>query len=227
LAGIPIRVGYARKWDFLLTHKIEDKKYLGLRHEVEYNLELVELIGATTEDYSLSLGIQDSNLFDEFKDSIAVHPYTSDPIKQWPINNFLELIKKISQLNERVVIVGGKENLKISKELFYNLSKNIKDMTGRTSLVELGLLLKKCKLLVSGDSGPVHMASAVGTPVIAIFRNDIPAKSPKRWGPWGKGHIVVEKPSLSEITVEEIFSKIKDKLGASSPNTSRNGPRLG
>ncbi len=54
LAGIPIRVGYDRKWGFLLTHKMKDKKHLAEKHEIEYNLELVSLIGAKTQDSTLS-----------------------------------------------------------------------------------------------------------------------------------------------------------------------------
>ena len=57
LAGIHLRLGYSRKWAFLLTHKMEDKKYLGQKHEVEYNLELLNLIGIKTEDKALSLKI--------------------------------------------------------------------------------------------------------------------------------------------------------------------------
>ncbi len=49
LSGIPVRVGYDRKWGFLLTNKIQDKKHLGERHEIDYNLELVSLIGAGTK----------------------------------------------------------------------------------------------------------------------------------------------------------------------------------
>lgn len=52
LAGIPIRVGYNRKWGILLTKKTEDKKYLGQKHEIEYNLELLSLIGIGSEDRS-------------------------------------------------------------------------------------------------------------------------------------------------------------------------------
>ncbi|MCM8800641.1 MAG: glycosyltransferase family 9 protein [Candidatus Omnitrophica bacterium] len=214
LIGIPTRVGYARKWDFLLTHKIKDKKYLGLKHEVEYNLELVGLVGAKTEDKSLSLNITEDFAIPQIKDVsnlIAIHPWTSDPIKQWQIENFVELVKKISaNSNLNVIIIGGKEEEEKSKQYFSSLgAKNIINLTGKTTLKELASLLKKCRLLVSGDSGPVHLAICVGIPVIALFRNDIPAKSAKRWGPWGKGHIVIEKSNLSEITVEEVFDKIK------------------
>jgi len=79
-------------------------------------------------------------------------------------------------------------------------------------LLELAVILKNSKILISLDSGPVHLASCVDTPVLAIFRNDIPAKSPIRWGPRSKKSIVIAKNNLSDITVEEVFDKVKEVL---------------
>ena len=220
LSGIPIRVGYARKWDFLLTHTIEDKKHLGKMHEIEYNLELVGLIGAKTENKTLSLNVDSemaNNLLKAYnvEDNdllLALHPWTSDPVKQWPQENFLELAKElIHELKIKVIIIGGKEELAKSERLFKGEERLI-NSTGKTNLRELAALLKRCKLLISGDSGPVHLASTVGIPVLAIFRNDLPGKTAKRWGPWGEGHLVIEKPNLSEITVDEVMAKAKEIL---------------
>ena len=217
LAGIPVRVGYDRKLGFLLTNAIEDRKYLCEKHEVEYNLELVSLVGAKTDNKSLSLTI-DNNVSKELNiensdNLVALHPWTSDPIKQWPEKNFYELGKRlIKELNMKVVVIGGKEESGKSAELFNNFDINLNNIAGKTTLKQLAAILKKCKLLVSCDSGPMHLACAVGTPVIAIFRNDIIGKSPKRWGPWGKEHSVTEKNNLFEISVDEVFNKIKEKL---------------
>jgi len=216
LAGIPIRVGYARKWDFLLTHKIEDKKYLGLKHEIDYNLELVGIIGADTDDKSLNLEIKEKIYIpqiDNYKNSVVVHPWTSDSIKQWPIEYFRDLVLRLAkELNEKVIIIGGKENLDISQKYFSDLDESIINLTGKTTLLELAVILKNSKILISLDSGPVHLASCVDTPVLAIFRNDIPAKSPIRWGPRSKKSIVIAKNNLSDITVEEVFDKVKEVL---------------
>lgn len=214
LSGIPVRVGYDRKWGFLLTHKIKDKKYLGEKHEIEYNLELVGRIGAVTNDKSVSLKIEDTDLFNGLGGAVALHPFTSDPVKQWPLENFSQLAKRLTQeLGLTVVIVGGKENLGVSNNLFSDFNKNLINLTGKTTLKELAALLKKSKLLISGDSGPVHLACALGIPVTAIFRSDIPGKTAKRWGPWGVGHTVIEKNNLSDIAVDEVFKKAKEKLG--------------
>lgn len=220
-AGIPIRAGYARKCGFFLNLKMKDKKHAGEKHEVEYNLELVRLVGADTHDFSLSLKIDDSiisGLGDYLKCKsystiVAIHPWTSDPVKQWPLEKFRELaIKMLKYPNLKVIIVGGSEEADKSKEIFGNIGANAVDLTGKTTLLQLAAILKKSKLLISGDSGPVHLACAVGTPVLALFRNDIPGKTSKRWGPWGVGHAVIEKRSLFDINVDEVFYKAKEMM---------------
>jgi heptosyltransferase-2 len=212
LGKIPIRVGYNRKWGFLLTHKMKDEKELGLKHEVEYNLDLVALVGATTNDKSLALKIGDVDILGAVKGSfvIAIHPWTSDPLKQWPLENFKQLIKRFVGLN--IVVVGGREELTKNEDFFKGIHEVILNFTGRTTLIELAEVLKKVNLLVTGDSGPAHLAAAVGTPVIALFRNDLPGKTPQRWGPWGEGHVVIERESLEDITVDEVVKKVKEKL---------------
>lgn len=220
LAGIPVRAGYDRKCGFLLTHKLKDKKYLEERHEIEYNLQLVGLTGARTGavDLSLTLGAYSGSelvksFLSENKDFIALHPFTSDAVKQWPVDNFRELAEEITgKLMVKVLIIGGKDEEAKSLELFNNTNKKITNLTGKTSLKDLALILNKSKLLISGDSGPVHLACAVNTKVIALFRNDLAGKTPKRWGPWGAGNRVIEKNNLSDITVQEVFGITKEAL---------------
>jgi heptosyltransferase-2 len=223
LAGIPVRVGYARKWDFLLTLKLEDKKYLGKMHEIEYNLELVSLIGAKTDNLAPSLTIENDALNNLLKDYditesdilIVLHPWTSDPLKQWPLENFRDLADKLlSEPNIKVIIIGGKDEIRKSISFYESvlMQSNLINLTGRTTLRQLGALLYKCNLLISGDSGPVHLGSAVGGRALVVFSNDIPGKGPKRWGPWGQGHIVIAKRSLTDITADEVFNKVKEVL---------------
>lgn len=221
LSGIPVRAGYDRKWGFLLTHKMKDAKHLGERHEVEYNLELVSLLGAHTEDRRVSLSISESYgagpsgsiPFKEGDKLVAIHPWTSDPVKQWPVENFRELSLRLSELpGIKVVIVGRKEGPERKTGLFFEGGEGVIDLAGKTTLIELAGLLKNCALIISGDSGPVHLASAVGTRTLALFRNDISAKGPRRWGPWGEGHIVIEKNKLADITVEKVLEKAKEAL---------------
>jgi len=225
-AGIPVRVGYERKWGFLLTHKIKDTKHLGDRHEVECNLELVGLIkdleqfpGKKQKQFpaetvsAVTLNIPDNDKYKFLKGAVAIHPFTSDPVKQWPVERFIELTQRIEQeMKVEVVLVGKVEDRQHS--LPWSVPLETMDLINKTSLLELAAVLKCCFLLVSCDSGPMHLAAAVGTPVVALFRNDLIGKTAKRWGPWGKGHTVIEKASLNDITVDEVFEKVKQRLAS-------------
>ena len=202
-AGIPKRAGYDRKWGILLTHKMQDNKNLGFKHEVESNLDLVGLIGANTGDKEIRLGKLPEYSNSEYSQAIAVHPFTSDPVKQWPIERFQELIRRLAQDPGVKVLIVGKEE-KEAKQ-FDNLAKGVVNLINKTSLVELAQILKLSKLLVSCDSGPMHLAAAVGTPVLALFRNDLQGKTARRWGPWGNGHIVIEKSRLADIAIDEVL----------------------
>ena len=226
-AGIPVRVGYDRKWGILLTHKIKDTKHLGNRHEVDCNLELVGLVGArgqslagTVSDFRIKV---DDNLFREFigQRVVAIHPFTSDSVKQWPVERFMELAQRIIHedwgqspaetvsFKTKVVLVGKDETWGQSPAGTAGTVPKFIDLVNKTSLVELAALLKRCSLLISCDSGPMHLAAAVGIPVVALFRNDLPGKTARRWGPWGDGHTVIEKANLADIRVEEVLEVIK------------------
>ncbi len=217
LSGIPVRVGYNRKWGFLLTHSIDDLKHLAQKHEVEYNLDLAVKAGAGSDDKNLNLGISSDAVKDilqslriESTDRfIAIHPWTSDAVKQWPQDRFIELAKKLTgKYGVKVVIVGGNEERARGVDYDSLSPDNIINVAGKTSLVQLAGLLQQSLILISGDSGPVHLAVCVGTPVIALFRNDMAGKSAKRWGPWGSGNMVIEKKSLNDISVEEVMDKV-------------------
>ncbi len=222
-AGIPIRVGYDRKCAFLLTHRLKDLKYLGKKHEIEYNLELVERVGAKTRDLSTCLSLEgDISGFSLDKHGVtnsdilvALHPWTSDPVKQWPLSYFEAVANELLSLpGVKIIIIGGHQEAAKSRQFCEKIPhrENLIDLTGKTSLRESGALLKKCRLVISGDSGPAHLAVAVGIRVLAIFRNDIPDKGPGRWGPRGQGHAVIERANLADITPAEVVSKAKEML---------------
>ncbi len=211
-SGIPVRVGYSRKWGFLLTHKLKDTKYLGTRHEVDSNLELVNLIGAKTSDKTIALSKLPSQSMVEYAGAIAIHPFTSDKVKVWPMERFIELAERIARdVKIRVLLVG-----KVADGMYTGYrgkeDKNIIDLINKTSLVELAQVLRQCKLLITCDSGPMHLSAAVGRPVVALFRNDLPGKTAKRWGPWGEGHTVIEKARLEDISVDEVLKAVRGKI---------------
>jgi ADP-heptose:LPS heptosyltransferase len=224
LAGIPIRVGYARKGGrWLLTHRLDDRKALGERHEVEYNLDLIRALGLPTTIPPWQLprfdreqaeviqllqrqGIKPSEPF------IAVHPWTSNPLKQWPADRFQTLIRQcVERLRIQVVIIGGLEEASQSKEVL-PAAVPVGDLTGRLTLRQLAALLQISQVLVSNDSGPVHLASAVGAKTVVLFGTPNPATGPGRWGPYGEGHRVVWKPTMEAIGVEDVFDLVQQAL---------------
>lgn len=240
LAGIPRRLGYARKWGFLLTHKIEDKKYLGQKHEVEYNLDLVRSVGADTANLDISIkvseqdkqfvkdlllkyGIKDSDLI------IAIHPHSSNPAKCWPRGNFSSVADKLYlRLKAKTVIVGASEGKNAAIKLVSQAKYPLIDLSGELTLKQLAAFFQKCALLISNDSGPVHIAAASATPTVVLFGRNIPGVGPKRWRPWGNGHIVLHRDPgcnpcldrncpygfkcLSSITPEEVCQAAEEQL---------------
>jgi lipopolysaccharide heptosyltransferase II len=240
LAGIPLRLGYDRKWGCLLTHKIKDQKFLGQKHEVEYNLDLVRTIGAETKDKQISIKIEPGdlrfieNLFARYavKDAdlvIAIHPHSSNPAKCWPRQYFASLADKLKErFSAKIIIIGGKAERAASFKLISLSQYPIINLCGRLSLKQLAALFQRCALLISNDSGPVHIAAAVGTKTVVIFGRNIPGVGPRRWGPWGEGHAVLHKdpgcePCLDErcqynfqcltaITQEDVIAAVETQL---------------
>jgi ADP-heptose:LPS heptosyltransferase len=225
MAGIPRRIGYDRKWAWLLTERIPDRKSLGDRHEVEYNLELVRALGlpASTQpqwrlprfereqgqvgELLAQQGITPSDSF------IAIHPWTSNPLKQWPVERYRTLIREAAQrLPVRLVVIGGpQERAQVSQVLPDHAPAA--DLVGRLSLRQLAALLQRCRLLVSNDSGPVHLAAAAGARTLVLFGAASPGTGPQRWGPWGGGHRVIAKRDMESISVDEVLEAMKACIG--------------
>lgn len=226
LAGIPVRVGYGRKWGGLLTRRVVDRKALGERHEVEYNLDLVQvLVGGALPTPNpqwrlprfepeqrevLQLlerhGIRQPDPF------LAVHPWTSNPVKRWPAARYRELVRVMAQ-RLPVVLIGGPEERELLSQVVPADHPRVIDLVGQVSLRQLAALLRCAALLVSNDSGPVHLAAAVGTPTVVLFGGSSPAAGPRRWGPCGNRHCVIWKESMEAITVEEVLGAVEELLG--------------
>lgn len=218
LAGIKYRIGFDRKWSFLLTHKIEDKKSEGRMHEVEYNLELLKTIGIEKKEIAPSIPVTDESasyiesLLKKFGADrvIVIHPGSSNPDKRWPAKNFRELIRKLSADGKVTMVVGDSSEKVLCHDITSGISDNVHNFCAIFSLKQLTALLKRADMLITNDNGPMHIAAAVGTKVIAIFGRDIPGVGPKRWGPYGKGHIVFHKDIIQNITVDEVYEAISN-----------------
>lgn len=103
-------------------------------------------------------------------------------VKQWPAERFAEIAERLaSALNATIVLTGAPEDRPISDALRANLPQatRVIDLVGTQDLVTLAAVLERLAVLVTPDTGPMHLAAAVGTPVVALFG---PA-TPERWGP--------------------------------------------
>lgn len=200
LAAIPQRIGYNRKLGFLLTHQQKHLKQEGLKHEAEYNLDLLSEIGVTGDAHDLFMPIkQDSEQYVQelFRKEgisptdkiLAINPGASCPSKIWPTERFAQVVEKLASIyNLKIIILSGSKETYLANKivLYYGIKGKIINLAGKTSISQMASILKRCTLFISNDSGPVHIASALGTPVISIFGRKQPGLSPQRWSPLGK-----------------------------------------
>lgn len=221
LAGIKRRIGYGRKWGFLLTDRLNDRKFLGAQHEILANLELIKPLGIRDMDpqFRLPESIQDSESADRILSAegiqksdrlVLIHPFSSDPRKCWAMNNFVELVQKIKMNAQVKIAVIGSDSEKSSASELAKKSDVI-NLCGKTNLRALCSVIRKAILLIGHDSGPVHLAAGVGTPTVSLFTKFHGGPNPERWKPWGSGHTVIQKV-LGELTVDEVWNEARLKL---------------
>jgi len=239
LARIPMRIGYkAEGRSLFLTHRIPRTKDVLRIHRVHYYKKLLESLLGTMEDYPYpkiflreeERGWAEQTLRDlGFLDGtpiIGMNPgATYGMAKCWYPERFAELGKRIVKKWKAAVLLFGKEEEKpIVKEILQHLKEGGIDLTGKTQLLQLAALLERCQLLVTNDTGTMHVATAVGTPVVALFGSTDPSTT----GPWGEDHVVIRKdvpcsPCLKRIcptdhrcmeliTVDEVEEAVDRKL---------------
>ena len=120
---------------------------------------------------------------------VALNPGASHPVNRWNSDSFAVLARRLVQeFQAEVILIGGGVEVDLSRKIVEQCGVKVLDLTGKTDVLGLGGVLQACSLLVSGDTGPMHMATAVGTPVVALFG----AADPARTGPVGPGHRVIQ-----------------------------------
>ncbi len=103
------------------------------------------------------------------KKLIVFSPGTKRPSRAWPAENFTKLAARLNErYGAKIVLVGGRETKQLNEQICAG-HKFIVDFSGKTSIPGLGYLLSKADLVISVDSGPMHIAAAVGTPTVALF----------------------------------------------------------
>ncbi|MBN1492522.1 MAG: lipopolysaccharide heptosyltransferase II [Candidatus Omnitrophica bacterium] len=146
--------------------------------------------------------------------------------KRWPLSLFVELAERLqSELKVRVVLIGDASNKRYAEQFLLQTETDTVDLVGKTSIREMIALISRLDCLVSGDTAPIHVASAVNTKTVALFG----PTDPRRHVPPG-GECVVIKRNLScmpcykrtcrhincmkQITVEEVFQAVQRCLAA-------------
>ncbi len=182
LAGIPERIGYATsKGKIFLTRKVPPPKRKPL-HRIDHYLGLVENLGLKIEDRYTDFFIdeKDKNFAREFLAKngvrqedfiVAIHPAGNWPQKRWPEENFSVLSDRLTkELNAKVVILGTLADARIVDKIKEQMLTKPIIATGKFNLKQLAAFLKMADVFISADSGPLHIANAVGAKrIIALF----------------------------------------------------------
>ncbi len=190
LAGIPRRIGYdTDSRGFLLSHRIYETEEARMRHHVEYFLDIVRTIGCEAQDKSLYFHIGDEErkraleIFEKegLKDDkpvVVIHPGASKIERQWHSERFAALADILYQkASAHIVIAGGKIDMKAAATIQERMQHSALDLTGKLSIKEFGAFAERSSLFIGNDSGPMHVAAAVGTPVVSIFGPGLPEKT--------------------------------------------------
>ncbi|MBU0683289.1 MAG: lipopolysaccharide heptosyltransferase II [Candidatus Omnitrophota bacterium] len=236
-AGIKRRIGFGGKKSFLTE---EVKLPLKEMHRVFQILLIAKSIGidVTDDKYEYCVNIEDSKCVNELLNAdtcdnnalIAINPGGNWPAKRWPAKNFVLLAKKIlTQFsNVKIVITGAKKDKLLAEDVAREIgSERCCNLAGCTKLNELASVFSKCALMISSDSGPLHLASAVGTVTIGIFG----PTSHKITGPMGVGRSIVIREDIDckipcyeehcmkdyicmeKVTVDKVFNTVCDLFG--------------
>ena len=206
-----------------LRHRIHDDV-----HEVERALDLARAAGGVLppgDDGRLRVEIHADAAagFGLPASYVAVHPGASVPARAWPVERNAALVESLRAAGRNVVVTGGPAERDLTAEVAGPARDGVADLGGRTSFGELAAVIAGADCIVVGNTGPAHLAAAVGTPVVSPFAPTVPAV---RWRPWGVAHELLRRnvpcagcrarvcpvaghPCLSEIQVEEAMAAVQ------------------
>jgi len=243
LSGAPYRLGYSRAREMshiFLTHRVLVDN--GSMHSVDRYLEIVRFLGIAVgeKEFSIRMSQRDEQAMMDLlqedrigaqETKIVLNAPARWQSKRWPKENFAELGDQLaSRLQAQIILTGSHSDRSLVQEIASLMGHRSLVAAGRTTLKELCALLKRVDLMVTCDSGPMHMAAAMGTPTVALFG----PTDPKRTGPYGSVHRVLQRQMdcipcfkrrcrenlcLKEISVGEVFRAAQEVL--SSRGTSR------
>ncbi|HTY35949.1 MAG TPA: lipopolysaccharide heptosyltransferase II [Bacteroidota bacterium] len=205
LAGVPRRIGFNKSSGWLLMSSTV--KYRSDLHEIDRNMSLLGPLGFPPGERELPRlypSEADQKKVDKLlielevgnpDKLVAVAPGTIWNTKRWPKERFASLAVNLDEAGVEVVLIGGVEDEGLCNEVrTLSQSSRVHDASGALTLLQSAELLRRCKVLICNDSAPLHLATAVGTPVVAIFGATVPEFG---FGPVGPKDVVVETKGLS------------------------------
>lgn len=194
LADIPLRLAHSRENPYyLLTDWVKEfEPERGIRHEVRRQLDLVATVGFYPQDERLSFFVTEParRCAEEFllraglqpsRPWITIHPGVSAPSRQYPPELYARAAARLA-LDDglQIVFTGAASEVELVEYIRGRMGAPSLSVAGQMNLEELGGLLQLSPLLLSNNTGPVHLAAAVGTPVVDLYALTNPQHTP--WG---------------------------------------------
>jgi lipopolysaccharide heptosyltransferase II len=240
LSAAPERIGYIDSdlyW--LLNRRVQERgipcpakvlhlvRCLGL---APGKTDYVGLVCLSPEDQQAGEEMLRTSALDGAGPLIALAPgeSTDRPYKSWSAEGFAGVAAGLAERhNARLLVVGGKRDQALGDEILGGLERRAANLAGRTSPSELAAVLSHCDLLIGIDSGPMHVAAAMGRPVVGLFG----PTNPYRTGPQGEGHQLIfhrqpcwpcmtptcsDRPCMGAITVEEVLAAAERGLASAA-----------
>ena len=181
ISGAQHRLGrYQKGFRSTLTHKWRGKYRKGETHEVDRNLELVQLICEGEGVRKLVFNLMPDESADaeallkswkicNGKSLIGIHPGGSSFDKRWPEKNYAELADKLTnRYDANILLLRGPDEVELTHKICDAMQRHATVYAPKT-IRELGAILSQCDLVVCNDSGPMHLAAALNVPTVAVF----------------------------------------------------------
>src|SRR5581483_7976819 len=202
LAGIPLRIGFRQSAGWFLYHRRVDRD--AHAHDVERNLSLLRGLGIEPEACDATPRIEAAavaresvgRIFDELgigRDAtvIGVNPGSVWPTKRWIAEGFAAVSAAVAKKHgARIVVFGGPDDREVAEQVVHLAACGAVSVAGRLGLSELAAAVDRCKVFITNDSGPMHIAVARGVPVVAIFCATTPTLG---FYPYSSRAVIVEK----------------------------------
>ncbi|MGH7140377.1 MAG: lipopolysaccharide heptosyltransferase II, partial [Pirellulales bacterium] len=191
LAEIPLRLAHCRENPYqLLTDWIrEPEPHDFVRHEARRHLDLVASVGVESIDDRLRLRVPDlarrriHRLLDDIRlDTAApwltIHPGSTAAARRYPPEKFAEVADGLAKHGFEIVLTGDQSESELIASIQRQMFSPSQSLAGKLSLAELAALIEASPVLISNNTGPVHVAAAVGTPVVDLYALTNPQHTP-------------------------------------------------